>query len=91
VLALSFARIHWQNLVNFGILPLELDQSSYDAVEAGDVLRVSGIHDALAGDGTITVRNTTQDTSYGVRHRLSPRQVEVLRAGGLIPWLRERQ
>jgi aconitate hydratase len=91
VLAMSFARIHWQNLVNFGILPLELDQSSYDAVEVGDVLGLSGIHDALAGDGAITVRNTTQDTSYDVRHRLSPRQVEVLRAGGLIPWLRERQ
>jgi aconitate hydratase len=37
----------------------------------------------------MTVRNTTQGTEYDVRHRLSPRQVEVLLAGGLIPWLRE--
>jgi aconitate hydratase len=37
------------------------------------------------------VRNTTQDTEYAVRHRLSPRQVEVLLAGGLVPWLHDRK
>ncbi|HEY3529324.1 MAG TPA: aconitate hydratase [Nocardioides sp.] len=91
VLAQSFARIHWQNLVNFGILPLELDEADYDAIEVDDVLSLDGVHDALTGDvEQLTVRNTTQGTEYAVRHRLSPRQVEVLLAGGLIPWLRDR-
>jgi len=90
VLAQSYARIHWQNLVNFGILPLELvDESDRDAIEVGDVLALSGVRAALgAGDSPITVRNQTRDAAYAVQHRLSPRQVEVLLAGGLVPWLR---
>jgi aconitate hydratase len=90
VLAKSYARIHWQNLANFGVLPLEFaDESDYDAVESGDLLAVSGVRTAIQDGRDLTVRNTTQDTEYAVRHRLSPRQVQVLLAGGLIPWLRD--
>lgn len=50
VLAVSYARIHWQNLVNFGILPLELvDEQDHGRVETGDVLRPTGLRDAVAG------------------------------------------
>src|ERR671914_844265 len=39
VVAKSFARIHWSNLTNFGILGLEFtDDADYDTVEQGDVL-----------------------------------------------------
>jgi aconitate hydratase len=90
VVAQSYARIHWQNLVNFGILPVELvDESDHEAIEVGDVLELKDIREAL-GDDTMTLHNTTQDSTYAVRHRLSARQVDVLLAGGLIPWLRER-
>ncbi len=34
----DFARIHWKNLVNFGILPLTFsDVSDYDLLAQGDV------------------------------------------------------
>ena len=89
VVAKSYARIHWQNLVNFGILPLELvNPGDADAIEAGDLLATSGIRDSL-DEEQMTLRNSTQGTEYTVRHRLSPRQVQVLLAGGLIPWLRQ--
>ena len=91
VLARSYARIHWQNLVNFGILPLELvSDADRDAIEVGDALALSGVREALDSDDPMTVRNVTQGAEYAVRHRLSPRQVEVLLAGGLVPWLREQ-
>jgi aconitate hydratase len=92
VVAQSFARIHWQNLVNFGILPLEMvDEGDHDAIDVDDVLALDGVHDALAGgEENLVLRNTTQGTEYAARHRLSPRQVEILLAGGLIPWLRDR-
>ena len=89
VVAKSYARIHWQNLVNFGILPLELvNPGDADAIVAGDLLATSGIRDSL-DEEQMTLRNSTQGTEYTVRHRLSPRQVQVLLAGGLIPWLRQ--
>src|SRR3990170_1805794 len=41
VLAKSFARIHWTNLINFGIVPLTFaDPADYDWQEQGDKLEV---------------------------------------------------
>ena len=92
VLAKSFARIHWQNLANFGIVALEFhDESDYDAIEQGDVMRFSGLREALtSADRTLVGENTTKDQSHRLRHSLSKRQVDVLLAGGLIPVFRQR-
>ncbi|MGO4229206.1 aconitate hydratase [Arthrobacter sp. YAF34] len=92
VVAASFARIHWQNLANFGVLALEFaDAADHDRIHQGDVLLLTGLREALATGKEIRVRNETRDQDYAVRHTLSPRQVEMLLAGGLIPWLRDRK
>ena len=92
VLAVSFARIHWQNLANFGVLAIEFaDASDHDRIQKGDVLVLDGIRDALVAGTEITVHNTTRNEDYHARHRLSSRQVGMLLAGGLIPWLREQR
>jgi aconitate hydratase len=92
VVVKSFARIHWQNLVNFGIPPLEFaDETDYDRVEQGDVLVLDGLRQALgAEDRTVVAENTTRSERYQLRHRLSPRQVDVILAGGLIPIFKAR-
>jgi len=88
VIAKSYARIHWQNLVNFGVLPLEFaDPGDYQRVHAGDRLAVAGLRDILGKDAEITVRNDSTGDCYRTRHRLSPRQVEMVLAGGQIPLL----
>lgn len=96
VVAKSFARIHWQNLVNFGVLPLEFDvPADYERISQGDVLRLDRLRTALAPDAPDTdagrqvlqLHNVTRDEMYPVRHRLSPRQRELVRAGGIIPAL----
>lgn len=38
VLARSFARIHGKNLINFGILPLVIDEQTYNELKENDVL-----------------------------------------------------
>ena len=91
VLAVSFARIHWQNLASFGVLVLEFaDIADYERVGQDDVLVLDGIREAIAGGTELTVRNATRDEEFVVRHRLSDRQVSLLLAGGLIPWLRQQ-
>ena len=48
VLAKSFARIHWQNLANFGVLPLEFaDPADADRVSRDDVLGFTGLRGTL--------------------------------------------
>ncbi|MBW3548783.1 MAG: aconitate hydratase, partial [Actinobacteria bacterium] len=91
VIARSFARIHWQNLVNFGVLPLTfIESSDYDSVEAGDELHLEEVAERVRGGLDLTVENRTKGTSFAVEHGLSPRQVEVMLAGSLITLHRRR-
>lgn len=90
VIAKSYARIHWQNLANFGVLALVFDDpNDYERINVGDRLRLPGLHAALSpeGDPTIRVSNTTRNEEYVVHHRLSSRQREAVMAGGIIPAL----
>ena len=92
VLAVSFARIHWQNLANFGVLALEFaDAADHDRIQRDDVLVLAGIREAVVAGTEIVVHNKTRDENYALWHRLSARQVEMLLAGGLIPWLQKRR
>ncbi|MFF4036465.1 aconitate hydratase [Streptomyces sp. NPDC001816] len=95
VIAKSYARIHWQNLANFGVLPLEFtDPGDYDRIDTGDRLRLAGLHTALA-PGTeplLLLHNTNKDETYQVRHRLSDGRRRTILAGGTIAALaREEQ
>jgi aconitate hydratase len=96
VLARSFARIHWQNLANFGVLPLVFaDPADYDRIAQGDVVRLSGVHAALrsgerALDASLAAANGGPERRISLRHDLSPRQADLLLAGGVINWLRQR-
>jgi aconitate hydratase len=88
VLAKSFARIHWQNLANFGILALEFaDGQDLDRIDADDQLEIAGARDLMGEGGVVVVRNVTKDEEYRCRHRLSERQLAGVLAGGVIPWL----
>ncbi len=87
VIAQGFARIHWQNLVNFGILPLTFgDETTQHSVSRDDVLRIERLHEQLAEGSTVRVTNVTRSSQFDTQHRLSSRQIEILAAGGLINW-----
>jgi aconitate hydratase len=88
VIAKSFARIHWQNLANFGILALEFTtEDDYDRIDAGDALLIDGLQEVIGSGDDLIVANICKNEQYQVRHRLSPRQVEMVLAGGQIPLL----
>jgi aconitate hydratase len=92
VIAKSYARIHWQNLANFGVLAAEFaDPADYDRIEAGDELSVDGLAGALGSGAEFTVHDQARHADVTVRHRLSPRQVAMVLAGGQIPLVRSRQ
>jgi aconitate hydratase len=85
VLAKSFARIHRQNLINYGVLPLTFAETSdYDRLQQGDVLKASALRRGLRKGG-IVFQCRGQITA---RHNLSPRELDVVLAGGMINWRR---
>ena len=84
VIAKSFARIHWQNLANFGVLPLEFAHpQDYDRIGRDDVIELSGLRNALQQGNTVTAK--LEGEPLELQHRLSDRQVEMVLAGGRIP------
>src|SRR5699024_1610012 len=77
VIAVSFARIHWQNLANFGIVPLEFaDPEDLDAIRAGDDVVLEGLHAALRDGRTLSA--TIGGREVRLTHRLSDRQVDMV-------------
>jgi aconitate hydratase len=85
VLAESFARIHAQNLVNFGIVPImfENPKDRLDILQ-GDVLALPKIREEIAAGRSVTVENRTQEHSFTMCHQLSSREVEIVLVGGLL-------
>jgi aconitate hydratase len=91
VIAKSYARIRWQNLANFGVLAADFtDPADYDRIDSGDDLSIDALTDALGPAAELTVRNLSKDADFTVRHRLSPRQVARVMAGGQILLVRNR-
>jgi aconitate hydratase len=90
VIARGFARIHWQNLVNFGIVPLEFaDPAEYDQLEIGDILLLKDLHE-MVRQGRILIENRSRHRWLEARHDLSARQVDILLAGGRTNWVKQR-
>ena len=84
VLALSYARIHRQNLVNAGILPLVFDRKEdRGLVSQGDRLSMANIGKGLQAD-RFEVLNETTGASFTAHHGLSGRQVDLILSGGAL-------
>ncbi|MBZ9628658.1 aconitate hydratase [Psychroflexus sp. CAK1W] len=94
VIAKSYARIAWQNLVNFGILPLEfINESDYDLIEQGDDIELKDVISSVESKEPIDVvihKSNGANKTFQANHTLSDRQIEILIKGGIINDFRER-
>jgi aconitate hydratase len=89
VLAKGFARIHRQNLINYGVLPLIfVHPSDYDRLNEVDVLHVRDLRRAIKSGGEFTLEC---NGPIAVRHDLTEKQVDMILAGGLINYHREQR
>ncbi|SFL48876.1 aconitate hydratase [Salibacterium qingdaonense] len=92
VIVKDFARIHLQNLINFGILPLTFaDDSDFEDVEKGDIIELKNIRDTIGQSSEITASLQGKNKEIRLRHALTERHVDIMLAGGLINWVKEKQ
>ncbi len=85
ILAKSYARIHRQNLCNFGILPLTFSNpDDYDRIDQDDILSISGIRDVIRKQNKLSIMNNTKNERYVMEHSMSARQLEMVVGGSLI-------
>ena len=85
VIVKSFARIHMANLINAGIIPMTFaDEADYDRIDQMDELSIHSVIDQIQNGDTVTVTNVTKGFDFLVSVALSPRQKDMLIAGGLL-------
>lgn len=90
VLAKSFARIHWQNLICFGVLPLTFaDPGDAELLINDEHIRIDNIRGQLAGSHRVIAHLVQANRSIEFNHELSERQQRIFGAGGVINWYRE--
>ncbi|MGI6066640.1 MAG: aconitate hydratase [Bacillota bacterium] len=92
VIAKSIARIHGDNLVNFGIAPLMLvNPDDYEEIAQGHELVISGAKSKVEnGDEVLTVQNLTTGKEFQVKLMISERQRKVLSVGGTLNWMKKQ-
>jgi aconitate hydratase len=90
VIAKSFARIHKENLINFGILPLTFaDPLDYDHCEQGDFIDIDELKAGLSKGNTIVAR-TGKGKEVKLTATLTKRDIDVLLSGGLLNYTRSK-
>ena len=79
----------------FILEPLMIAKSTFEALTPDeqkiDIVALDTIHATLrSGEKTFTAAINSGERSVRLGHDLSPRQIDILLAGGVINWLRER-
>jgi len=90
VLAKSFARIHKDNLINFGIIPLTVEPDVYDAFDQDTAIEFPQLAKEVRESAVITFKNEKTGTTYTAEHGLTQRQREAILAGGLLNYIKTK-
>lgn len=94
VIAKSYARIAWQNLVNFGILPLEFSNpDDYGKIEQGDDISLENMLEQVKNGSEIKIKlikQSGEEQTLKTKHSMSERQIQVLLKGGIINDFKEK-
>lgn len=90
VLAKSFARIHKANLINSGIIPMEfINEEDYEKLDLLDELEIPQVLNDL-DKGEITVNNLSKNYKFNMRVDLSDKEIEVVKNGGKLNYVKKR-
>jgi aconitate hydratase len=88
-IAKSFARIGWQNLINFGIVPLEfVKPDDYELLDQEDLLLFKDLKNALQNQKNIFAEIKGENKTIELKCSASERQIKILLAGGMINYLK---
>ncbi len=84
VIAKSMARIHKNNLVNHGVVPLIFaNPEDYACFETFDELRIENFHEGLR-QRCVLLKNVTKNREVSLNVDLTPREIEIVIDGGQL-------
>jgi len=90
VIAISFARIHWENLINFGVLPLTFaHRDDYNKIEIHDEIIIEDVFKQLQPGKQLKAIIANKNLEIVLNNSFSKRHIEILKAGGLINFIKK--
>jgi aconitate hydratase len=91
IIAKSFERIHFANLINFGIVPLTFIRADdYALLDQSDELEICGLKKAVKDGREAQIINKTKNMNIKAALALSARQREILQEGGVLNHSRKK-
>lgn len=84
VFAKSYARIHRANLINVGIIPFTCKT---EGIDQADELEI----DVSDLAGKLKLKNRTKNKTLDAKHDLSTREMEMVKAGGLLAYTAQKK
>ncbi len=91
VIAKSIERIHKANLINFAIVPVEFaDPGDYDKINADDEIVIENLIEAVKASDELEILDRTADMKFKGKLNLSARDRDILLAGGLLAYTKNR-
>lgn len=91
IISKSFARIHRDNLINYGILPLNfINSDDYEKIEQGDVLKFNNLIDSLNNKNYLIITNKSKKEKIKVKLDLSKEEKEIIKSGGLLHYVKTK-
>ncbi len=89
IIVKSFARIHRDNLINSGILPLIFkNEEDFNKIEQGDMLAFETNHLKLSN---IQIKNISKNFVFEALHDLNEREKTIVWAGGILPYYKNKK
>lgn len=90
VIAKSMARIHKNNLINHGIVPMVFaDPADYDKLELSDELHIANFPTQIKAK-RVTVEDVTKGITFDAVVELSDDEVSVILAGGQLKYVQSQ-
>jgi aconitate hydratase len=80
------------NLINFGIVPLTLSsEEDYERISEGDAIVIKNFSSAIKDGEEVVLENTKNGARVALKLGFSPRQREILLAGGMLNYTRNQK
>lgn len=90
VLVKSMARIHKNNLINHGVIPMLFEnKDDYDTIDLADEIEIDNFVDGIK-NRRVTILNKTKGNSFDAVLDLSDAEIETLLCGGQLAYIKSQ-
>lgn len=90
VLVKSMARIHKNNLINHGVIPMLFENlDDYDTIDLGDEIEIVNLLDGMKKK-QVEIKNVTKGKTIEAKLDLSDAEIDILTLGGQLAYIKSQ-